>query len=232
MGNNEFEELEQLDLISPHRAFIANIIYKSAFARLISRTLLTYSIRNLKKEKEERFYSSYPNIYPAKYHTFTKEEVAHRMEKFATNLETIVKMFRENNIQVMMSTIPSNYMMPSIRKETLGEFAPFFELYKNHEYQKAFLISQKVLIESPGRHQSSAIENSIIKKIAAKTSVHFFDFERVIISKEPNHIPGETLFADPCHLNKKGNLILIDELVEQILKTPIVDKNASLAFCL
>jgi hypothetical protein len=134
------------------------------------------------------------------------------MEKFAANLETTVKIFKENNINVIMSTVPSNYMMPSIRKKTLSKLAPFFDFYKNHEYQKAFFVSRKVLIDSPGRHQSSAVENGIIKDVAAKTGVHFFDFEKVIIDKEPNHIPGETLFADHCHLNERGNLILTDAL--------------------
>lgn len=216
IGNNEFEELEQLDLISPGRALIADTIYRSSFARLISRLALSISISNLKKEREERFFSSFPNVYPAKYHRFTEIEINTRMNKFQKNLELIVKTLKESNAKILMSSIPSNYMAPFLRQESIKDFFPFIDLYSKHEFKKAFELSKKILSETPGRHQATDAENTIIKNVANKHKVPFFDFEKLIIEKEPNHIPGETLFYDHCHLNLQGNYYFIEELAKNI----------------
>ena len=38
-----------------------------------------------------------------------------------------------------------------------------------------------------------------------------------ITGAEPNHVPGETLFVDHCHLSPEGYEILLDVYKEQIL---------------
>ena len=47
---------------------------------------------------------------------------------------------------------------------------------------------------------------------------------------EPHHIPGETLFNDHCHLNEKGNEILLQTFfdkmdVEKVREIRVVPKH-------
>ena len=216
MGHNEYTELEQLDFYADRKSEIADFLYRFSISRVASRLLLQHSIQTLKDEQAERFFSGTPNLYAASYHKFTKAEVDQRLVRFKEKYMAMVKLFQDNGIQVVMSTIPSNYMAPLLKRESISQFQPFIVLYNYHEYKKAYELSDRLLKNELGRRQSSSLENNIIREVAATSKVKFFDLEKVIIGKEPNHIPGETLFSDHCHLNIQGNLYLIDELIKNI----------------
>ena len=68
------------------------------------------------------------------------------------------------------------------------------------------------------RSQSSDIENSIIRSLAAKYGLPLADVENAVIQAEPHHVPGETLIRDWCHLNVAGNAIWIEQYEPKILE--------------
>ncbi|HOE28295.1 MAG TPA: hypothetical protein PK696_11495, partial [bacterium] len=41
----------------------------------------------------------------------------------------------------------------------------------------------------------------------------------VIAAAEPNGVPGETMLSDRCHLNERGQLLLLREYERKIRKT-------------
>jgi len=73
------------------------------------------------------------------------------------------------------------------------------------------------LLCATSRHQASAQENLIIRQLADTNGCRLADVESAVELAEPNHIPGETLFGDECHLNEPGKRILIQTFEPEIL---------------
>ncbi|HRZ16716.1 MAG TPA: SGNH/GDSL hydrolase family protein, partial [Candidatus Hydrogenedentes bacterium] len=68
------------------------------------------------------------------------------------------------------------------------------------------------------RHQSSDLENAILRELAAENGVPLADVEAAVIAAEPHGVPGETLFNDHCHLNPAGNALLVRVYEKEILR--------------
>lgn len=68
------------------------------------------------------------------------------------------------------------------------------------------------------RHQSSDLENDIVRQVVLKHTLPLADVEKRIIEAEPHHVPGETLFGDHCHLNEQGRVIMAQEYEERAVE--------------
>lgn len=217
MGHNEFEELEQLHLISPQWASVFELIYHSAFVRFLSNQLFNIQIKNLKKEHQERILAGPPNVPRAWQYKFTKDDISERMKSFERNLEFILQMYQEKKIPILLGTVPSNLVHPYLPEEEKKKYSVVNRLIDEAQFESAKREGKMALKEILGRHQSSELENNIIRKVAKSYRVVLVDVEKAIEEGEPHHLPGETLFKDHCHLNENGNQILIQTYFPQIV---------------
>ncbi len=218
IGHNEFEEAEQLALIRPELSGALQLAYDhSALIRVAVTALSASKIRALEDEHKMRLLSQEPNTSRAWRVQFTERDVALRMRTFRGNISSIIELFRSRGIPVLISTVPSNLVRPYLPKESLSDFYQAFRDYKLGKFEQSKTLARKVLREARGRHQSSDLENAILRELVELHKVPLLDMEKLITEAEPNKIPGETLFADHCHLNEKGNRILAEALFE-ILK--------------
>jgi hypothetical protein len=210
LGHNEFEEVEQLDLLYRGNSKLFYYLFKSAFVRLMRQGWATYNIKKLKKAHSFHLLENPPGI--ALYNNFshTKVEIKQRMAFFKNNIKEMLNIFLSNHIEVRISTIPSNIKTPGLWSKERNKYSYFYELYNKREFIKANLYGKKVLSDSLTRHQSSDLENNIIRELSDSYKIPLIELEKIIEKNEPNHISGERLFRDHCHLNDLGNQILIE----------------------
>ena len=59
--------------------------------------------------------------------------------------------------------------------------------------------------------------------MASRTGVTLADVEEAVSRHEPHGIPGETLFADHCHLNDRGKDVWLDVYTAAVARVLAVD---------
>jgi len=219
MGHNEFEEAEQLALIRPDLSGFSEAAFESsALVRLTVTALSSARIHALEEQHRMRVLTEEPNTTRAWRTQFTERDVENRMRTFRANLSRIIEQYKAKGVPVILSTVPSNLVKPYLPKESVQDFFPAFRAYKLGQFEESKRIARKVLSEAIGRHQSSDRENAILRELALSYQLPLLDVEALISRSEPHGIPGETLFADHCHLNARGNSILAEALEAMILK--------------
>lgn len=217
MGHNEFEELEQYHLINPENTLVGRIYYQSALYRLATTALLNFNKNNLEKKKQLELFSKSPDSKKAWAYQFTPQDLEGRMQIFKNNLESIVKDYQIKKVPIIIGSVPSNIYRPYLPAAYQASYEEFNSLYIKREYEKSYSFGEEFLANVLGRHQSSIIENKIIWAIAEKYKIPLADVKSKIVEREPNHIPGERLFSDHCHLTQEGNTFLIAVFMESIV---------------
>jgi hypothetical protein len=219
IGHNEFEEVEQFQFSVPPLVPALRTFRKSALVRVGTSVLLSARIKSLEKEQAERLSSHRPDFARAWTARYKPEEVEQRMRQFESNLDFIVGLFVSKGIPVFLGTVPSNLMHPVLPYEEAVQYEEVRRLATRGHWMEARSLGRELLRKSGGRHQSSDLENSIIRRIAGRYRIPLVDVEEAISRAEPHHLPGETLFRDHCHLNETGNNILLAELQKRVLET-------------
>jgi hypothetical protein len=105
---------------------------------------------------------------------------------------------------------------PDLIRSELAEYQAVTALVAQGRYEEAHALGRRLLVKYVGRHQSSDLENGIIRDLAIAHDVPLADVEAAVSAAEPHGIPGETLFKDHCHLNDRGNR-LWRETVERVV---------------
>ncbi|HOZ47307.1 MAG TPA: SGNH/GDSL hydrolase family protein [Candidatus Hydrogenedentes bacterium] len=218
MGHNEFEEVEQLDLGKVELLPFQRLLYKSALCRFAISRLADYQIRSIRHERNRRILAS-PDVDVTKVwqHAFSNQEIAERMDTFRDNYSLIVKMCAERGIAVVVGTLPSNLMAPLLDAKGSERYRPVKELFARGEFEKGAALGREILPQVV-RHQASDAENAIVRSVASQYGVPLVDIEASVAAAEPHGVPGETLFADECHLNEQGSQILVEEFEREILR--------------
>ncbi len=218
-AHNEFEEIEQLHLARIQSTRLQKILYSSAVMRFIRDRIATYQISQLEKEHNRRMLAqSLPDAGKGWNHVFTPEEIAERMEKYKNNLNEIIQLCKEKNIKIVIATVPSNYIKPNLIGKSAEEYEQVFQLIREEKYKEAYELGRKIIRETSPRHQSSDLENNIVRELAEINNIPLADVLSAVEQAEPHHIPGETLFNDHCHLNPEGNKIMIHTFEEKIIQ--------------
>ncbi len=208
-GHNEFEEVQQMRLANLQYAPAQRLLGKSALFRLMRDVWARQRIAHLQEAGAQReMAASIPDSSKAWLHEFTPEEVLGRMNAFRDNLESMVSLFAENHIHVVIGTVPSNLFRPNLPGKEGVLYEEVISLFKQGRYKEGLQRGREILRNASPRHQSSDAENEIIREVAREHRVILADVEAAIIEAEPNGIPGQTLFNDHCHLNPDGNKIL------------------------
>ena len=220
-GHNEFEELRQLQLARPSAVALQRFLYSSAFARFIRDRLALARLERLRHaHNTEILANPDPNtvLGQAWDHRFTPEEIAGRMEKYRQNLSLIIETCQAHNVAVIIGTVPSNHVKPALVFEYEQQYAEeVTPLFEKGEYEQGYALGRRILAGTI-RHQSSDEENAIIRELATQYQIPLADVESAVAAKEPNGVPGQTLFNDSCHLNDEGMAILIDTYRDEIVK--------------
>ena len=211
-GHNEFEELEQFRLSRPSEAPLQRLLSHCAVFRVIRDRIAEVQIGRLQRAHNKRILSnSIPAASRAWNITFDEHAVEERMHAFRENLEAIIAMGAAKGVQAVLGTVPSNLFAPSLTGEAGERYQnEVLPLFAAGELARGRALAQDILAHTP-RHQSTDVENDIIRDLAAAHDVPLADVEKAVIAAEPRHIPGETLFNDHCHLNKRGNEIMMTQ---------------------
>lgn len=222
MGHNEFEEVEQLRLASLETTGLQRALSHSAAFRFLRDQLSAAWVAKLRQEHNARILArSKPDVARAWRYHFTKRDVDERMAAFRANLDTMIGRCREKGIPVILGTVPSNLVRPYLPEDEYRKYVDVWMLLDRQEYAAAAERGREILREATGRHQSSPRENEIIRALAKERGITLADVEEAVTDAEPHHVPGETLFSDHCHLNEKGNKLLIEvyeRAIRELLK--------------
>lgn len=217
-AHNEFEEVEQLHLANLTLAPVQSVLTHSALYRFLRDRIAERRIKELKEARaSRRIAETLPDTSRTWGHVFSPEERKERMDRFRANIERIVQICRDAGVPLILGTVPSNLIRPSLQGQAGHDYERVLELFKNGHYQEGRSLAQSILAEAT-RHQASDLENGIIREVAAALSVPLADVEAAVIAAEPHGIPGETLFNDHCHLNPEGNKILIRTYESEIMR--------------
>ncbi len=212
-GNNEFEELHQLQLAQVERVWLQERIYQLAFFRFLRDRTAWFQIRQLQSAHNRQILArdnldtprSRPDIAQLPH-----GEIIERMEKFRANLATIITLCQANDVPVVIGTVPSNLIRPELYSGTgYEEYEPVRELFAAGAYIKGAQLARRVL-QDIIHHQATDRENTAIRSLAKEFGIPLADVEAAIVEAEPHHVPGETLFHDHCHLNEEGKKIQME----------------------
>jgi lysophospholipase L1-like esterase len=219
-GHNEFEEVEQLQLAGLDSVGFQRTLAKLAIYRRIRDWVQHWQLSALRSEHNDRILKRHtPDHARAWKHPFTEEDAGERMAAFEQNLQRMVLMARGYGVPVVLATVPSNLVSPYLPKRALQRYQVVFKRLEAGRYKDALSLGRLVLAASPGRHQSSDQENSVIRDVARENLVPLADVEAAVIAVEPHGVPGESLFADHCHLNQAGRELWLKTLL------PVVAEN-------
>ncbi len=219
-GHNEFEEMQQMGLARVPFAPAQRMLARSALYRFLRDWSARRQIAGLEAAARQRaLANSIPDSSKSWAHVFTPEEIAGRMRDYRENLTAIITLCRERNVPVVIGTVPSNLVKPSLPgregERYEQEVRPLFE---RGDFAAAAALGREILRNASPRHQSSDVENGILRELSRELSVPLADVEAAVIAAEPHGVPGETLFNDHCHLNPEGNKLLIREYEARLLE--------------
>ena len=225
-AHNEFEELQQLELANLPAAGTQRALAHSALYRFIRDVIARRHISRLEAEKHRRdLANALPDASKSWTHKFTPEEIAGRMQAFHDNLTAIVRLGREHSAAVILATVPSNLIKPSLPGPEGARYErEVLPLFAAGEWDKGAALGREILKNASPRHQSSDTENEIIRTLCRDLDVPLADVETAVIAAEPHKVPGEMLFSDHCHLNDKGNEILGRVFEQKVLELVAPDR--------
>jgi hypothetical protein len=141
-------------------------------------------------------------------HEFSATEIESRMAEYRNNLEIMIQTCGKHGVPFVIGTVPSNLVKPALYGKAQDEYKEVWQLFDKKEWGRGATLGREILSRC-SRHQSSNVENGIIRDLAAIYGIPLADVEAAIIEAEPDKVPGQTLFMDHCHLNPTGNRILI-----------------------
>lgn len=218
-GHNEFEEIEQLHLARLQTTRLQKLLFSSALMRFVRDRIAEYQISKLQIEHNKRLLAqSLPDAGKGWLHVFTPEEIQNRMEAYRSNLAEIAITVRGAGADIIIATVPSNMVKPSLTGKSAEEYHKVLDLINEGRYEDAYKLGREILKNTSPRHQSSDRENEIIRSLAKELSIPLADVLSAVESAEPHGIPGETLFNDHCHLNPQGNSIMIKTFEQKIIE--------------
>lgn len=213
-GHNEFEELDQFRAADLKHLPLQRLLYRSAFFRFLRDRWASLQVSDMQRKKNEQILARPDADYVSGgQHEYTPQEVIERAEGFRNNLSIIISLCQAKNIPIIIGSVASNLWKPDLATDEMRQQVQ--SLYKQGKYEEGLALARK-LLRTYGHHQASDTENEIIRDLAKRHNIPLSDVENAVIEAEPHRIPGETLLSDRCHLNDKGNAILLRVYEEQI----------------
>ena len=217
-GHNEFEELQQLELVETDNVPLQRVIYRSAVARFFRDRAVTKDLDALQLARNQELLGNPQVDYMATAgKTFTQEEIDDRMRRYEDHLDRIISLYLERGVPVVIGTVATNYWEPDLPWDKREIREEIDALYAEGRFEEGLALARQVLRES-SRHQASDAENEIIMRLAAKHNLPLADVSGAIADAEPNGVPGETLLSDRCHVTEEGKVILMDNFAPLVVQ--------------
>jgi hypothetical protein len=216
IGHNESEEEFERQQTSWLSSAAQRVLWKSAAMRLARDTMAARTLRKLYEDDEKQDAGAEIKHRDLEDRRQSRGEVEGQMEGFRRNVEAMIEACRKKAVPIVLGTIPSNLWKPDLAALELARYErEVLPLYAAGEHAKGMQAAQEILCWAP-RHQSSALENGVLRELAKQWELPLADVEARVIAAEPHGVPGETLFADHCHLNGAGNEILAEVYAEEV----------------
>ena len=205
-GHNEFEDLKQLEVAEQGPPLLLRILTHSAVFRLVADRVTNRRLNLLEKQRNLDVLRRDPFPTPEEWKAeITPDVLDERMDHYQDNLSLIAQMCKQRGVPLIIGTVPSNHWDPSLPGDIYNSFSSeLLPLREAGHYEEYFQKVRDVLSKSL-RRQASDTENAIIREVATTYALPIAEMRTATCEAEPHGIPGETLFADPCHLNEKGN---------------------------
>lgn len=166
--------------------------------------------------------------------------------QFEQNLRNIQAMSRDAGVPLIWGTVSSNLAIPPVvywnrdyvdldsPRSSWIEYRRGIDLLRQGRIDDAKTAFQQSFDSSPGSHRATRPINRMLRDAAAELSVPLADVEQRIIEQAPHGLPGintgyfyelafepyqklDGLFHDHCHLNGRGNEILIDTFADVLI---------------
>ena len=177
--------------------------------------------------------------------TFVDADKLNIYENYKYNIESMIRMAKNKSIKLILSTvaydqlvIPPFYSLSYGRYENFKKADPykqiekwidkntedpfieyaigeFFYQHKNFYEAKRHLERAFVLDAQP--HRANKITNNIVRKLAKQYEIPLAEVEAKASENSVGGILSLDLFNDHCHLNQRGQKILLDEFYEVII---------------
>jgi hypothetical protein len=210
-GNNEYEEVDQLYTVALRPVGRARVLEHSAWYRLGERAF--FAARGLVHAREQReLAGTAPDWRRAWDHEYERADIAVRLEAFERNLIDMVELLRGRGVKVLLATSPSNRWRPYL-PIGFGKYGDRLrELQERGDYAQADQSARWALRRAAGRHQTSDLENEIVRSVAKTYALPVIEVEEALVKAEPHHIPGETLFDGYSLFNPGGNAVFLNVL--------------------
>lgn len=165
-------------------------------------------------------------------------------DNYRSNIESMIMMAKNNSVKLIISTVAYNQFgkppFYSLRYGNYEDFKksvspgkiegqlnketedPFVEyaigefLYQRKEFLDAEKHFEKAYILDSQPHRANNVTNNIVKDLALQYKIPLADVEARVKENSEGGIPSLGLFSDHCHLNHKGQEILLNEVFDVI----------------
>ena len=216
LGNNEFEEQEQLRFAHLDSLPLQKLISQSAVLRTLRDRISLFEMQRIFDARNQQIMGNRVVPWNDMAQRSSPDEISRRMEAFRANLELMVQMIRACGTPLIMGTIPSNLIEPELLAADTERYASeVLPKFASGDYEEGMKAAQAILTAG-WRHQASDLENGHLRAVIQQYGVPFADVLAKVSEREPRGVPGETLFSDHCHLNGDGKNILASAFEEKL----------------
>lgn len=165
-------------------------------------------------------------------------------ERFQSNLRQVIAAAQEAGVMVVVGTVAYNYAVPPVHADagrrpdelrllTDQELARLSDQHPedaNLEFEQGQRAmargdreAAKTWLDAAFRHDARPYRadtriNDVIRQVAQDTSVPIADVVQAVHEANPTALPGSDYFSDHCHLNARGNEILMRTFAEVIVE--------------
>lgn len=136
-------------------------------------------------------------------------------ENYRQNLEEMVRLAKNYDIRIILSTVAYNRRIPPFRIEN-DTYEQCDILHNEEKYTQAAACYEAALDSDLQPHRATETSNRIVRAVAEKYRVPLAEVDERVVELSEHNIPGYDLFGDHCHLNEQGNMILQEVLFESL----------------
>ena len=155
------------------------------------------------------------------------------VEQFNGNMDDILKMFKENNVPVILGTLTCNLkdQKPFVSVKDGNQapaedvFAQAKEEYANGNIENAKLLFLKAKELDALRFRAPNKINESIISLAKKYNYPVVDIDSAFKSNSPDGLVGQNLMVDHLHPNIEGYRIIGDEYYKEMNKLKLLPKG-------
>jgi len=225
IGHNEFEELEQQEVVAPQRAAVQRQVYRSAFMRLVRDTAANARITYMRLRMHWAKLPPEVNYMATFGRDFSPQEIEQRMASYRQNMAGMLALCRDHGVPAVLGIMATNLWKPDLLDKYKDAKEEIARRYAAGDYAGGMALARKMLANTT-HHQASDAENGIIRDLAKEYGVALVDIEAAITRAEPHGVTGETLFSDRCHVTEDGKVILVREYEKEVRRLAGVPEGA------